>query len=355
KISQLKKEAIRTIERECNPQVYFTEKIKLLERQTPATKIEFPFVSILSNEKRSIADNNDAGNKLLSIVVPYYNMSKYIAETITSIDACNYKDKEIIIVNDGSNKEESLLLSSLFKSRKDIRIIEQQNSGLAATRNRGAREAKGSFLAFLDADDKIAQDYYQKAIDILIAKENVHFVGSWVQYFGDSDGKWPAFNPEPPLLLYHNMANSSGLVYKKESFLNAGLNDPKFIYGMEDYDSVINLLENGYRGVVIPEFLFFYRVRKDSMARGFNKSNTLYLYQLLAEKHKSFYATFAAGLSGLLNANGPGIFLDNPSLDLNLAGKLPFGGAFSAKIISLIKRNRYARAFAYKIYRLVKK
>ncbi|MES1219442.1 MAG: glycosyltransferase, partial [Bacteroidota bacterium] len=192
KISQLKKEAIRTIERECNPQVYFTEKIKLLERQIPATKTDFPFVSILSNEKRSVANNSDAGNNLLSIVVPYYNMSKFIAETIASIDTSGYKNKEIIIVNDGSNSSESMLLSELYKSRSDIRIIEQQNSGLAATRNRGAQEAKGSFLAFLDADDKIVDDYYQKAIDILIAKENVHFVGSWVQYFGDSDGKWPA-------------------------------------------------------------------------------------------------------------------------------------------------------------------
>ncbi len=355
KIEQIKREAIRTIQRECDPQEYFTKKINLLNQYIYSPKIDFPFTSSLSNGKRIQHDETDKRNNLLSVIIPYYNMSKYIAETVASIDASSYKEKEIIIINDGSSDEESRGLSGLFKSRTDIRIIDQQNSGLAAARNRGAQEAKGNFLAFLDADDKIAENYYQKAIDILKEKTNIHFVGSWVQYFDGSAGKWPAFNPEPPLLFYHNMVNSSALVYKKESFLNAGLNDPAFIYGMEDYDSVINLLENGYRGVIIPEFLFFYRVRKDSMARGFNKSNMLYLYQLLAEKHKAFYATFAAEVFGLLNANGPGIFLDNPSLDLNLAEKLPFGGMFSAKIISLIKRNRYARAVALKIYRLVKK
>ena len=122
---------------------------------------------------------------------------------------------------------------------------------------------------------------------------------------------------------------------------------------MEDYDSVINLVKNGYHGVVIPEFLFFYRVRKDSMVRRFNKSNRLYLYQLLAEKHKEFYASFAAELFGLLNANGPGIFLDNPSLDYHLTEKIPFAEGLSRKLIYLVKKNKLARKIAYKLYRLL--
>jgi hypothetical protein len=151
------------------------------------------------------------------------------------------------------------------------------------------------------------------------------------------------------------MINSSSLVYKKESFLKHGLNDTRFLYGMEDYDSVISLVKNGCYGVVIPDFLFFYRVRKNSMARGFNNSNRLYLYHLLAEKHREFCATFAPEVFGLLNANGPGISLDNPSLDYHLAGKIPFAGSLSRRLIYLIKKNRFVRAVAYKIYRLLNK
>jgi hypothetical protein len=151
------------------------------------------------------------------------------------------------------------------------------------------------------------------------------------------------------------MINSSSLVYKKESFLKHGLNDTRFLYGMEDYESVISLVKNGCYGVVMPDFLFFYRVRKNSMARGFNNSNRLYLYHLLTEKHQEFYATFAAELFGLLNANGPGILLDNPSLDYHLAAKIPFAGGLSRRLIYLIKKNRFVRAMAYRIYRLLNK
>jgi hypothetical protein len=151
------------------------------------------------------------------------------------------------------------------------------------------------------------------------------------------------------------MVNSSSLVYKKESFLKYGLNDSRFLYGMEDYDSVISLVKNRCYGVVIPEFLFLYRVRKNSMARGFNKSNRLYLYQLLAEKHQEFYATFAAELFGLLNANGPGILIDNPSLDYHLSERIPVTGKLSKKLIYLVKRNKLTRKVALKIYRLFNK
>jgi hypothetical protein len=91
------------------------------------------------------------------------------------------------------------------------------------------------------------------------------------------------------------------------------------------------------------------------MARGFNNSNRLYLYHLLAEKHREFCATFAPEVFGLLNANGPGISLDNPSLDYHLAGKIPFAGSLSRRLIYLIKKNRFVRAVAYKIYRLLNK
>jgi len=352
-INSIATEAINTIKNECDPHAYYKAKLDILEKHTTRVNDLFPFVSSGANGRIS---NGDAETEeLLSVVIPYFNLGKYIVDAIASIDASVYSKKEIIIVNDGSNDEESINVLKSMRSRADIRVIDQENQGLSAARNMGALKATGKYLAFLDADDQVEQSYFESAINILQQKNNVHFVGCWIQYFDGANGKWPAFNPEPPLLLYHNMINSSSLVYRRSSFLEAGLNDSKFIFGMEDYDSVINLVKNGYRGVVIPEFLFFYRVRKGSMARGFNKSNKLYSYQLLAGKHKEFYTTFAAELFGLLNANGPGIYLDNPTLDYHITERIPVAGGLSKKLIYLVKKNAITRKMAYKIYRLLNK
>jgi len=351
--SKIGSEAIRTINEECDPGTYFTKKMEVLNQSTPSVRNDFPFVS--ANNIKAQPANYPPGNSLLSVVIPCFNMGEYINDTINSIEGSSYNNKEIIIVNDGSNDAKSLQALDLLKTKDGVKIIDQPNLGLAAARNRGAQEATGDYLAFLDADDKVAGNYYKMAINILSQKSNIHFAGCWVQYFGDSTGKWPAFNPEPPFILYHNMVNSSSLVYKKQSFLKHGLNDPGFVYGMEDYDSVVSLVKSGCYGVVIPEFLFFYRVRKNSMARAFNKSNRLYLFELLAEKHREFYATFAAELFGLLNANGPGIFVDNPSLDYHLAEKMPFAGKLSKRLIYLVKKNKLTRKAALKIYRLLNK
>src|SRR4030095_15242055 len=109
----------------------------------------------------------------------------------------------------------------------------------------------------------------------------------------------------------------------------------------------------GYRGVVIPEILFYYRVRPDSMIRGISTIKKLSIAQYISDKHKEFYGTFAADIFNLSNANGPGIFLDNPSLDYDLADKIRFGGKLTGKIISLVKKNKTAKTIAYKIYRLL--
>ena len=350
--------ALKKVSQEYSLEAIYAKKMKALanlpeQNQSPGSI--FPFIrSNKNNDRRQRnAENN---NRLLSVVIPYYNMGRYIDETIQSILRSDYPDKEIIIVNDGSTDELSKEALNNYRNHPLIRIISGPNKGIAYSRNVGAEQANGDYLAFLDSDDTISSNYYTTAIRVLGHYSNVDFVGCWTRYFGNSKKVWPAFSPEPPVILYHNLVNSSALVYKRESFLAGGKNDAGMAFqGLEDYDSVISLLSNGYHGVILPEILFNYRIRSDSMIRHISKSKKLFLYQHISHKYKNFYATFAADIFNLLNANGPGIILDNPSLDHNLTEKLPFGGRYSAKFISLIKRNKYAKGFAYKVYRLIKK
>jgi glycosyltransferase involved in cell wall biosynthesis len=348
-LEEMGRRARETVSLHCDPVAYYNTKMSLLEGFRPRREPrDFPFVTMLPVKKLLPPIGVPA---LLSVVIPYYNMGRWVNETIQSILESGHPNKEIILVNDGSNQPESLKALEKFRGKLGITVIDQPNQGLPSARNTGALAARGEFLAFLDADDQVDPQYYPRAIALMRQKPNLYFVGCWVKYIGDSVGTWPAFNPEPPYLLYHNMVNSSGLVHRRSSFLEAGMNDPQFVYGMEDYDSVLSLVKNGYRGAVLPEPLFIYRVRKDSMARGFNRENTTYLYQLLAQKHKEFYASFAPEIASLLNANGPGYDKDNPTLDYHLYSANSTYGRVIRRIIAMVKRQPKLRKIALTIKR----
>jgi len=353
----ISQKAIEKIISAYNPEIVYEKKyqeIKKVISSRTSTHV-FPFI----RPKENLMTNNQIavnGKELLSVVIPYYNMGTYIDETVQSVLQSDYKKIEIIIVNDGSSDKHSIEQLNQYRQKENFKVIDTKNEGLAHARNSGAEMAKGEFLAFLDADDKVSVKYYSKAIKILSQYDNVQFVGCWTKYFDRSKKKWPAFTPEPPVILFHNTINSSALVYKRTAFLQYGKNDDGMTFqGLEDYESVISLVTEGCNGIVLPEVLFYYRVRSDSMTREISKTKKLLLHQYITDRHKEFYASFAAEVFGLLNANGPGMFLDNPSFDHHLAEKTPFAGSLSRKLIYLVKKNRLTRKMAYKIYRFLNK
>lgn len=318
----------------------YSLKIKLVEKLKEKYKIpqQFPFIRRLPLKYTQNGDA-DLSNVLLSVVIPYYNLGKHINETVLSILNSTYKNLEIIIVNDGSTDSLSIEKLNLYRAHKKITVIDKINTGLADTRNFGAEIAKGSMLAFLDADDMVEPSYYEKAIRILNHYDNVHFVGAWVQYFGNSKQVWPTFNPEPPLLLTHNSINSSALVYKKEAFLSAGKNDMDFKIGLEDYESVINLKSNGLNGVAIPQILFNYRVRKNSMIRNVNPAVRAEYYNKIISKHQCLFSDFNAEVEKLNEHNGLPLSLDNSTLDDFPFQNIPFVGLIIRKLIRIVKFN----------------
>lgn len=321
------------------------EKMQLLnniiQNKKPGT--HFPF--LYQNQYKPV---KSSGN-LLSVVIPYYNMSKYIIECINSVKASTYADIEILIIDDGSTEAEDQALLKTLPATYGVKILHKPNEGLADTRNFGALKASGDWLAFLDADDMVTPDYYEKAIRVLKQYENVFFVGSFVQYFGDTNRKWATFNPQPPYTLVHNPVNSSGLVYKKAAFLESGLNDKKTDYGLEDYESVVHLISNGYNGVVLPEFHFHYRVRQDSMIRKITREKLLYSYKYIAEKHSSYYATFATQINNLLNANGPGFLFDNPTFAVSVSSNTENNSWLIRKAKAIIKKNKTLKKIALRL------
>ena len=101
---------------------------------------------------------------MISVVIPLYNKEKQIRATLESVLAQNYQDFEIVIVNDGSTDRSVEEAAAVNDSR--IRFIHQKNAGVSAARNRGIEEARGEFIAFLDADDRWKPEYLQTQYEL---------------------------------------------------------------------------------------------------------------------------------------------------------------------------------------------
>ncbi|WP_145139441.1 glycosyltransferase [Paenibacillus sp. Y412MC10] len=273
--------------------------------------LKFPF--LLDIEKPDMIDSSKSVSGKLSIIIPFYNLGEHLDETMKSALEVEYKNFEIIIVNDGTTDERSLEVLNKYRNQPNIKICDITNKGLANARNVGARQAEGEFIAFLDADDLIDSEFYSKAICILNAYSNVSFVYSWLRYFGNSTNVWPTFNTEFPYLLASNML-SAFVVVRKSDFLLYGLNKVDMEYGMEDYEGWLSMCANGCLGVSIPEPLVKYRVRSDSMSRQFNRDMILYLRERLCDFNPKIYEKYGAELFKLIDANGPGYLWDNPTL-----------------------------------------
>lgn len=97
-------------------------------------------------------------NKLkFSIIVPVYNVEKYLEKCIDSILNQTYKNYEIIIINDGSTDKSTEILNN-YKNNKQIKIINQKNYGLSAARNEGLNHINGDYVLFVDSDDYIEEN-----------------------------------------------------------------------------------------------------------------------------------------------------------------------------------------------------
>lgn len=100
--------------------------------------------------------------KKISIIVPVYNSEKYLGKCIDSILNQTYKDFELLLFNDGS-KDNSLYIMKEYSLKDNrIKVIDQKNMGVAKTRNKGIELATGEYIAFIDNDDTIQEDYLER-------------------------------------------------------------------------------------------------------------------------------------------------------------------------------------------------
>lgn len=104
-------------------------------------------------------------NELISIVVPVYNMQKYLKRCISSIILQTYNNIEILLINDGSTDKSADICNSLADSVNYIRVFHKENEGVSLARNLGIQFAVGSYIMFVDPDDWLSKDIVQKLLN----------------------------------------------------------------------------------------------------------------------------------------------------------------------------------------------
>jgi glycosyltransferase involved in cell wall biosynthesis len=303
-----------------------------------------------------------ATNGLVSVIIPAYNVERFIAEAVDSALAQSYTYTEVIVVDDGSTDHTRKVLE-VYGDR--IKIVSQPNSGAGAARNRGMLEANGEYFAFLDGDDIWFPDKIEKELNILTKNEDVCLVSGIAECVDESGSRInvdlnyrrDVYNRS--LHLYNELLQrgnpiwTSSVVVRKSALKDTGLFDESKKRS-QDYDMWIRLSEKN-KFYVMGEKLGRYRWINSSLTHS-SISHEYEAQMEILQKHSWRYghAAYRRRLSGLYSAwaesescygsLGRGIRLTLKSLRLNPFVVRPYvqmiGSFIKNPIRRLLGRNK---------------
>lgn len=125
----------------------------------------------------------------LTVIVPVYGAEKYLSKCIDSILEQDFRDIEVLLIDDGSPDKCPLICDEYAKKDKRVRVIHQDNKGIALTRNIGVREAKSEYVSFIDSDDFILPGMFSTMIGAMEERKNLDITICDVNLFYNDDEK----------------------------------------------------------------------------------------------------------------------------------------------------------------------
>jgi glycosyltransferase involved in cell wall biosynthesis len=229
----------------------------------------------------------------VSIIIPNYNGAKFIAETLDSVFAQTFTDHEVIVINDGSPDTELLKQVLLPYSDRIVFIDSDKNYGAASARNTCIKEARGSVIAFVDADDIWLPEYLQTQLDFL-DKHGFDMVYADCTLFGRTSQ--PGFdmrvnNPaEGPVTRAQFIGGKchilpSGVVIKKSEAVVVGMFD-ETVPTAEDFEFFMRLIFAGTSIGYQRKCLFRYRISPSSESADVihRLNRNIFIWRLLQDR-----------------------------------------------------------------------
>jgi glycosyltransferase involved in cell wall biosynthesis len=227
----------------------------------------------------------------VSIVIACYNLGAYVDDAVESVLAQTLRDVEVLVIDDGSTDSATRARLARYR-RPKTRVISTAHGGVAAARNRGIRESRGEYLCALDADDKLAPRYLERAVDLLDRDPSIAFVSSWLEAFGAESWLWSPDACDLPILLAEDTVHGSAVVRRSVVLEVGGYDETLHPQGYEDWDLWLQVVERGHRGTILPEVGLYYRRRPGSRSAIYRRDDVhLTVMQELIARHAESYRT----------------------------------------------------------------
>lgn len=144
---------------------------------------------------------------LVSIIVPVYNVEKYLQQCVDSLVSQTYKNIEILLIDDGSKDNSGQMCNQFSEQYTNVVSFHKKNSGLGLTRNFGLERINGDYVTFVDSDDYLRQDAIQKLVDGLDDGQNDTVIGGFTKITDDGKELYIETYPEEVI--------NNGLVYSR--------------------------------------------------------------------------------------------------------------------------------------------
>jgi len=231
---------------------------------------------------------------LVSIVIPCFNHGIYLKEAIESVFNSTYKLVEVIIVDDGSTDQTAEVALEIMGIHPNVFYIYQDNQGPASARNRGIRAAEGEFVLPLDADDKISDQYIEKALEAIRNDPKIKVVYCEAEYFGLKSGIWNLKKFSLKKLAIDNMIFCSAM-FRKKDWEDVGGYSRELVGGWEDWEFWISLLKDGGKVHKLDFVGFFYRIHQHSRRKSTTKQIEKETVDFINHRHRDFVVSQLRG------------------------------------------------------------
>lgn len=145
-------------------------------------------------------------NPLVSLIVPIYNVEKYLLTCLTSIANQNYKNFEALLIDDGSTDSSSIIANNFCKNDLRFKLYRKENAGLSSARNYGLNLVKGEYVYFIDSDDQVKNTFIEKLLNKVL-EHNADLAFCLTEVYSETENKLikdPYYNTTPIENIFFN-------------------------------------------------------------------------------------------------------------------------------------------------------